>query len=182
MSLEIALIKMKEKLEEDFKDFQNMVERNKETEHGKVINKLLTCDPTVLYIFEEIYYQESVQSMSYLFCLLNHAFIDDGEIYIKKIKSSLSCPQLGDFYNYKIVIGENPEGVGLTYKEFDKILRLKIKNSIFEKENEESLNKDFDNYNKKDKEIFNTSAKNNRKLEELMKKIYEKNKYKKNKK
>ncbi len=181
MSLEIALIEMKNKLEEDFKDFQNIVERNKKTAHGKVINKLLTCDPEVLYVFEGNYYQTCMQSMSYLFCVLNHAFADDGEIYIKKIKSPLSCEQFGDWFNYKIVIGENPEGVGLTYKEFDKILKLKIENSIFEKENEESLNKNFDNFNKKDEEIFNTSAKNNRKLEELMKNIYEKNKYKKHK-
>jgi len=178
MSLEIALIKMKNKLEEDFKDFQNMVERNKKTAHGKVINKLLTCAPEVLYIFEENYYQKSMQSMSYLFCVLNHAFVDDGEIYIKKIKSSLSCEQLGDFYNYKIAIGENPEGVGLTYKEFDKILKQKIENSIFARENKEIINKDFDNFNEKDEAIFNEYVNNNCKLEELMKKIYEKNKYK----
>lgn len=179
MNLEIALIKMKEKLEEDFKDFQNMVDGNKETEHGKVINKLLTCEPEVLYLFDGYYSQKSMQNMSHLFCLLNHAFADDGEIYIKKIKSSLSCEQFGDLYNYKIVIGENPEGRGLTYKELDKIISKKIENSIFARENNESLNKDFDNFNEKDKEIFEKYVNNNNEIEGLMEKIYEKNKYKK---
>ncbi len=181
MTLEKQLSVMKKKMEQEFKDFKFQVEENKKTEHGKVINKLLTYNKTVLYLFENTYYQDDIGSMSYLFAVLNHAFVDDGEIYLKKILSPLSSKELGDFYQYAICIAENPKGKGLTYQQLDMLIEQSQKEYEFAKENEEVINKGWENLTAEEQIINAQYSEECRKKSDMLKAIYKENKYKKEK-
>lgn len=179
MTLVKKLSVMKKSFEEEFKDFKSAIERNKETEYGQVINKLLTANEYVVYLFEDCYSQKDIRSMSALFSTLNHAFSDDGEVYIKKILSPLGSKELGKFYQYKIAIGENPKGVGLTYQQLDMLIEQQIETYNFDKENEKVINKSFDDLTEEEKLVYENYLSKSVLVNEMMKKFYKENKYSK---
>lgn len=182
MTLVKQLSAMKKSFEEEFKDFKSMIERNKETEYGQVINKLLTANENVLSLFEGSYHQKDLRSMSILFAALHHAFSDDGEVYIKRTMSQLSCEQLGTIYDYQIAIGENPKGVGLTYQQLDMLINQQIETYNFNEKNNSVINKSFEELTEEEHLVFEDYLSQSGLLKKMMKKIYKENKYsKKNK-
>lgn len=62
-------------------NFKGVIKANKEDEETIVINKLLTCEPMIVYsLFETC--QDHLEGMLGLFHSLRHAFLDDGEYQI----------------------------------------------------------------------------------------------------
>ncbi len=78
-----VLCEIKIKHDEMFEQFQELIERFEDSEEGRSINKLLTCDPMVLNLLFKVNLY-NVSHMYSLFLGLYHAFADDGDVYINR--------------------------------------------------------------------------------------------------